>query len=51
MFVIRFWNAFVKLTGWSVQFFCFRTKVYYEDRSAQGRHIRVQNTNRYTAKS
>lgn len=40
MFVIRFWNAFTKLTGWPVQFFCFRTKVYYEDRSEQGRHIR-----------
>ncbi len=40
MFLIRFWNAFVKLTGWPVQYFCFRTKVYYEDRSVQGRHIR-----------
>ena len=40
MFTIKFWNAFAKLTGWPVQFLCFRTKVYYEDRSAQGRHIR-----------
>ena len=40
MFVIRFWNAFAKITGWPVQFLCFRTKVYYEDRSAQGRYIR-----------
>ncbi len=40
MFLIRFWNAFTKLTGWPVQYFCFRTKVYYEDRSLQGRHIR-----------
>ena len=40
MFTIRFWNAFAKLTGWPVQYFCFRTKVYYEDRSVQGRQIR-----------
>ena len=40
MFTIRFWNVFVKLTGWPVQYFCFRTKLYYEDRSVQGRHIR-----------
>lgn len=40
MFLIRFWHAFTKLTGWPVQFFCFRTKLYYEDRSVQGRHIR-----------
>ena len=38
--MIHFWNAFVKITGWSVQFFCFRTKVYYEDRALQGRHIK-----------
>ena len=38
--MIRFWNIFVKLTGWPAQFFCFRTKVYYEDRSVQGRHIK-----------
>ena len=37
---IKFWNAFVKITGWPVQFLCFRTKVYYEDKSVQGRHIR-----------
>lgn len=40
MFLIRFWHVFTKLTGWPVQFFCFRTKLYYEDRSVQGRHIR-----------
>ena len=40
MFTIRFWNIFVKLPGWPVQYFCFRTKLYYEDRSVQGRHIR-----------
>ena len=40
MFTIKFWNIFAKITGWPVQFLCFRTKVYYEDRSAQGRHIK-----------
>lgn len=34
------WNLFVKITAWPVQFFCFRTKVYYEDRKVQGRHIK-----------
>ena len=38
--MIRFWNAFTKITAWPVQFFCFRTKVHYEDRSVQGRHIK-----------
>lgn len=38
--MIRFWNAFVKITGWPVQFFCFRTKVYYEDKKVQSRHIK-----------
>ncbi len=38
--MIHFWNLFVKLTGWPVQFLCFRTKIYYEDRRAQGRRIR-----------
>ena len=37
---IKFWNAFVKITGWPVQFLCFRTKVYYQDKSVQGRRIR-----------
>ena len=35
----RFCNAFVKITGWPVQFFAFRTKIFYEDRSVQGRKI------------
>ena len=30
----------MKLTGWPAQFFCFRTKVYYEDRKVQGRRIK-----------
>ena len=38
--MIRFWNVFVKLTGWPAQFFCFRTKVCYEDRKIQSRHIK-----------
>ena len=38
--MIRFVNLFAKLTGWPVQFFCFRTKVYYEDRAVQSRHIK-----------
>lgn len=38
--MIRFWNAFTKLTGWPVQFVCFRTKVVCEDKAAQGRRIR-----------
>ncbi|WP_407386218.1 lysophospholipid acyltransferase family protein [Ruminococcus sp.] len=33
-------NWFVKLTGWPVQWICFRKKIYYEDRSVQSRHIR-----------
>lgn len=31
---------FVKITGFLPQLFIFRMKVYYEDRSIQGRHIR-----------
>ena len=38
--MIVFWNWFAKITGWPVQFFCFRTKILYEDRRAQGRRIR-----------
>ena len=38
--MIRFWNAFTKITAWPVQWVCFRTKVFYEDREAQGRRIR-----------
>ena len=36
--MIRFWNAFTKVTAWPVQWFCFRTKVHYEDKAAQGRN-------------
>ena len=38
--MIRLWNIFVKITAWPVQFVCFRTKVYYEDKKTQGRHIK-----------
>ena len=38
--MIRFWNAFVKISGWLVQLLCFRTKVHYADRAKQGRRIR-----------
>ena len=37
--MIGLFNWFVKITGWPAQFLCFRTKIYYEDRSVQGRHI------------
>lgn len=38
--MVRLTNFFVKITGWIVQFFCFRTKVYYEDKKVQGRKIK-----------
>ena len=40
MIGIRFWNAFVKVTGWLPQKLIFRTKVYYEDKQAQSRRIK-----------
>ena len=33
-------NAFVKLTALPVQWLCFRTKVYYENRKLQGKRIK-----------
>ena len=30
---------FVKITGWIPQFFCFRTKIHYRNKKAQGRKI------------
>lgn len=33
-------NVFTKITAWPVQFVCFRTKTYYEDKSVQGRRIK-----------
>lgn len=38
--LISFFNFFVKITGFPAQWFCFRTKVYYEDKTAQNRKIR-----------
>jgi 1-acyl-sn-glycerol-3-phosphate acyltransferase len=38
--LIEFFNGFVKVTGWPAQKLIFRTKIYYEDKQAQGRHIR-----------
>ncbi len=38
--MIKFFNWFTKITGWIVQKICFRTKVYYENKSEQGRHIK-----------
>ena len=37
--LIQLWNAFVKITGYPVQKAVFRTKVYYEDKKIQSRHI------------
>ena len=38
--MVRFFNAFVKITGWLVQKLCFRTKIYYEDKKVQSRKIK-----------
>ena len=38
--LIAAFNVFTKITAWPLQFLCFRTKVYYEDKSVQGRHIK-----------
>lgn len=38
--MVNFWNWFVKLTGWPAALICFRTKLYYEDRRVQGRHVK-----------
>lgn len=36
---INIFNWFTKITGWPVQKICFRTAVYYEDKSIQNRKI------------
>jgi len=36
----KFGNWFVKITGWLLAVFAFKTKVYYEDKSVQSRRIR-----------
>lgn len=33
-------NWFAKITGWVVQFICFRKKIYYENKAVQSRRIR-----------
>ena len=38
--MIRFFNFFVKVTGWLVQKIVFRTKIYYENKSVQSRKIK-----------
>ena len=38
--LIKLFNAFVKITAFPVQWAVFRTKVYYEDKSAQSRRIK-----------
>jgi 1-acyl-sn-glycerol-3-phosphate acyltransferase len=38
--VVSFVNWFTKITGWIAQFFCFRTKITYEDKSKQSRKIK-----------
>ena len=38
--LIKFWNAFAKVTGYPAQKAIFRMKVYYEDKRAQSRSIR-----------
>ena len=38
--MISFFNWFTKVTAWIVQKLCFRTKVYYEKKSEQGRRIK-----------
>ena len=38
--MIRFWNAFVKITGWPAYYACFFPKYTYEDKAVQGRRIK-----------
>ena len=38
--MIRFWNAFVKVTGYLPQLLVFRTKVSYQNKNVQSRHIK-----------
>ena len=36
----RFMQCFVRITAWPVQWICFRTKIYYEDKKVQSRKIK-----------
>lgn len=38
--MIALYNWFVKITGYFVQLFLFRNKIYYEDKNVQDRHIK-----------
>lgn len=38
--MIALYNWFVKITGYPVQLFLFRNKIYYEDKSVQSRRIK-----------
>ena len=38
--MICFFNWFTKITGWPAYFPLFRTKVHYENKEVQGRHIK-----------
>lgn len=38
--MIKFFNAFTKITAWPVQKLCFRTKIYYENKKVQSRKIK-----------
>jgi len=38
--MIALYNWFVKITGYFVQLFMFKNKIYYEDKSVQGRRIK-----------
>lgn len=38
--MIRFWNAFAKITGWPVQKICFRTHILYENKEKSSRRIK-----------
>ena len=38
--LIDFFNRFVKITAYPVQKLIFRTKVYYQDKNVQSRHIK-----------
>ncbi len=38
--MIRLFNWFTKLTAWPIALVAFNTKIYYEDRKIQGRHIK-----------
>ena len=38
--MIKFWNAFVKITAWLPQLIVFRPRIYYENKAEQSRRIK-----------